>query len=105
MRIFIKFAPTLMDFLLIVLILHISGVGLIYNYEPFFRYEMSNCLLEATLQKIESDCKCTPKFFMTTVTGFEPCEGRQKKCMNAHMADMGEQRNIVDRGENKVLRG
>jgi hypothetical protein len=41
------------------------------------RYEMSNCLLEATLQKIESDCKCTPKFFMTTVTGYEPCEGKQ----------------------------
>jgi hypothetical protein len=38
---------------------------------------MSNCLLEATLQKIEADCNCTPKFFMTTVTGFEPCEGKQ----------------------------
>ena len=94
-----------MDFLLIELTLHLSGVALMYTDEPFFRYEMSNCLLEATLQKIESDCKCTPKFFMTTVTGFEPCEGRQKKCMNAHMADMGEQRNIVDRGENKVHRG
>ena len=69
---------------------------------PFARYEMSNCLLEATLQKIESDCKCTPKFFMTFVTGFEPCEGQQKKCMNVHMADMGEQRSITDRGILKV---
>ena len=63
---------------------------------------MSNCLLEATLQKIENDCKCTPQFFLNTVTGFEPCEGMQKKCMNSHMADMGEQRVIVDRGERKV---
>ena len=65
---------------------------------------MSNCLLEATLQKIESDCNCTPKFFMTTVTGYEPCEGQQKKCMNVHMADMGEQRTIMDQGVSKVLK-
>jgi hypothetical protein len=39
---------------------------------------------------------------MTTVTGYEPCEGTQKKCMNHHMADMGEQRSIIDNGELKV---
>jgi len=63
---------------------------------------MSNCLFEATLQHVERTCNCTPKYFADIIEGFEACEGKQKKCMNAHMADMGEQRNIVDRGEVKV---
>lgn len=63
---------------------------------------MSNCLLEATLQKIESDCNCTPNFFRTAFEEFGVCEGKQKKCMNELMTDMGEQRTIDDRGENKV---
>ncbi len=63
---------------------------------------MSNCLLEATLQKIEADCNCTPKFFLTTVTGYEACEGRKKKCMNDRLADMGEQRFIKDKGLSKA---
>ena len=64
---------------------------------------MSNCLLEATLQKIESDCNCTPNFFRTAFEEFGVCEGKQKKCMNELMTDMGEQRTIDDRGENKVI--
>ena len=64
---------------------------------------MSNCLLEATLQQIESKCDCTPNFFRTAFKEFDVCEGKQKKCMNELMADMGEQRTIDDRGEIKVI--
>ena len=63
---------------------------------------MSNCLFEATLQKIEKDCNCTPKYFVDIVEGFEPCEGKQKQCMNIHMAEMGDQRSVWDNGDYKV---
>jgi hypothetical protein len=46
------------------------------------RYEMSNCLFEATLQQIEME-------------GFDPCEGTQKQCMNLLMAEMGDQGSIL----------
>ena len=42
---------------------------------------MSNCLFEATLQRVESECGCTPKNFISVVDGFEPCSGLAKKCM------------------------
>jgi hypothetical protein len=38
---------------------------------------MSNCLFEATLQQIEADCGCTPKYFVDIAEGFEACEGKQ----------------------------
>ncbi len=43
---------------------------------------MSNCLFEATLQKIEHDCGCTPKNFIDVIEGYEICAGEAKKCMN-----------------------
>jgi hypothetical protein len=70
----------------------------------FFRYEMSNCLFEAALQKIEEECGCTPKYFVDIVDGFEACEGVQKQCMNILMEAMGEKREIMDRGQIKVMK-
>ncbi len=63
---------------------------------------MSNCLFEATLQKIETDCDCTPKYFVDIVDGYEACEGPKKQCMNLLMAEMGDQRSVMDHGELKV---
>lgn len=65
------------------------------------RYEMSNCLFEATLQKIEEECNCTPKYFVDIVDGYDACEGNLKQCMNLYMAEMGDQRDVLDRGELK----
>ncbi len=62
---------------------------------------MSNCLFEATLQKIEEECNCTPKYFVDIVDGYEACEGKLKQCMNLFMAEMGDQRDVLDRGELK----
>ena len=69
----------------------------------FSRYEMSNCLFEATLQQIERMCNCTTKFFANFVEGFQACIGTQRQCMSEHLASMGEFRTILDRGEEKVL--
>jgi hypothetical protein len=63
---------------------------------------MSNCLFEATLQQIELDCECTPKYFVDTVQGFEACEGKKKKCMAKLMGAMGDYRSVKDNGEVKV---
>ena len=65
---------------------------------------MTNCLFEATLQKIEADCGCTPKYFTDIVEGWEACEGPQKQCMNNLIAEMGEVRTILDSGRTKVIR-
>jgi len=39
---------------------------------------------------------------MDTVEGFSACEGKQKKCMNQLMTEMGDKREIIDDGEEKV---
>jgi hypothetical protein len=31
-------------------------------------------------------------------TGYEACEGRQRKCMNQLMVEMGDKREVIDRG-------
>ena len=68
----------------------------------FARYEMRNCLFEATVQKIERECNCTPKNFLFLKPEVPVCEGRSKKCMNKLKHSMGEERYIMDRGEWKV---
>ncbi len=59
---------------------------------------MSNCLFEATLQEVEKVCNCTLKYFVDISEGYEACEGKQRKCMNQLMVEMGDKREIVDRG-------
>ena len=61
-----------------------------------YRYEMSNCLFEATLQSIEAECGCTPKNFIEVVEGYAACEGAKKECMNKMMGDIGDVRSIQD---------
>jgi len=63
---------------------------------------MSNCLFEATLQKIEAECNCTPKYFTDIVEGWEACEGHGKQCMTKLIGEMGESRTIEDKGVTKV---
>ena len=66
------------------------------------RYEMSNCLFEATLQSIERKCGCTPKYYLDVGGGFEACEGKDKKCMQKELLNMGDQRTILHDGVVKV---
>ncbi len=80
----------------------VSIFSLIAFYIPH-RYEMSNCLFEATLQEIERKCNCTPKYYVDISEGFTACEGKRRKCMNQLMIEMGDQRSIVDRGTIKVF--
>jgi hypothetical protein len=35
----------------------------------FYRYEMSNCLFEATLQEVEKVCNCTLKYYVDIAEG------------------------------------
>ena len=62
---------------------------------------MSNCLYEATLQKISRECKCNPIKFFKVDGSFTPCEGAKKHCMQKHIKDMGSERTIFDRGLEK----
>ena len=62
---------------------------------------MSNCLFEATLQSIERECGCTPKYYIE-LSEFEACEGRHKKCMQQELTNMGDERHILHDGVLKV---
>ena len=62
---------------------------------------MSNCLYEATLQKVEADCACTPAKFVDIVEGYNACEGAGKRCMLNIMDKMGAEIFIDDAGERK----
>lgn len=62
---------------------------------------MSNCLFEATLQKVEETCQCTPVKYIDVVEGFNACEGAQKECMNDLINFMGQERWIEDGTEVK----
>ncbi|TRY75809.1 hypothetical protein TCAL_07005 [Tigriopus californicus] len=72
-----------------------------FPHDQGYRYEMSNCLFEATLQKIEETCGCTPVKYIDVVEGFEACEGAEKECMNNLINFMGQERWIEDGDEIK----
>ena len=63
---------------------------------------MSNCLYEATLQKVEKECGCTPGKFVDIVEGYHACEGEGKRCMRNLMNQLGAQSVIDDLGESKL---
>ena len=69
-----------------------------------FRYEMSNCLFEATMQRIESECKCVDKYFAVLIKEQPVCTGQKKLCMTNLKQTMGDTRSIMDRGVKKVCR-
>ncbi len=61
------------------------------------RYSMTNCLYEASLQKIARDCKCIPTIVDTFVEGEEKlpsCQGPGKLCMTSILDDIGTERYI-----------
>ncbi|XP_059078307.1 uncharacterized protein LOC131876825 [Tigriopus californicus] len=68
-----------------------------------YRYEMSNCLYEATLQKVERECGCTSAQFRYEhiQPQYPSCEAANKKCMNDLIDLMGTERTIDDEGVNK----
>ena len=63
---------------------------------------MSNCLFEATLQQIEVDCQCVPRYFADQAPGVEICVGKSKSCMVRLKRLMGDERFIMDNGIKKV---
>ena len=63
-----------------------------------FRYEISNCLFEATLQKIEENCHCVPAYFQDTVPEVPVCIGSSINCMKQLKEEMGSIKHITDGG-------
>ena len=62
---------------------------------------MSNCLYEASLQKISKECDCNPIKFFKVDESFTACEGAKRHCMQKHLEDMGLERTVTDRGLEK----
>ena len=59
----------------------------------FYRYEMSNCLFEATFENILETCKCFPGFHTMggeeAMEKFDICMGENLTCMNELLNKMG----------------
>ena len=70
-------------------------------HENSFRYDISNCFFEATLQEIESQCQCIPAYF-ADVSELPLCQGQQVSCMNDLKERIGEFRAIMDNGTQKT---
>jgi hypothetical protein len=68
-------------------------------HDNSFRYDISNCLFEAALQRIELECNCVPAYFQETAPDVNVCSGSMIQCMNYLKERMGEFRYIYDRGE------
>ena len=66
--------------------------------ENSFRYDISNCLFEATLQKIEENCHCVPVYFQDTVPDVPVCTGPSINCMKQLKDEMGSIKHINDGG-------
>ena len=72
-------------------------------HENSFRYDISNCLFEATLQKIEEDCHCVPTYFQDTVPDVPVCTGPSLNCMKKLKDEMGSIKHIIDRGKGRFF--
>ena len=68
-------------------------------HENSFRYDISNCLFEATLQKIEENCHCVPAYFQDTVPDVLVCTGPSINCMKQLKDEMGSIKHITDGGK------
>ena len=63
---------------------------------------MSNCLFEATLQRIEIECNCVPRYFSDVVPETEVCQGQKTLCMKKLLDVMGDYRTVFENGIEKV---
>ena len=65
---------------------------------------MSNCLFEATLQSIEAQCNCVPRYFAEEVgPDVSICAGKSISCMSNLKDLMGDNRSVIDGGQPKVF--
>ena len=63
---------------------------------------MSNCMFEATLQRIETECNCVPRYFSSIVPEIEVCQGQRISCMKKLLDVVGDYRTVFDNGVEKV---
>ena len=67
-----------------------------------YRYDIGNCLFEATYQKVLEECKCTPYFHWAGVKEYKNfCRGQSLLCMNEVLSRLGEFNEVIDNTENK----
>ena len=73
-----------------------------FKYLPksLYRYDISNCLFEATYEKILEECKCTPYFHWAGRREYKNfCRGPSLLCMNQILLRLGEFNEVVDEND------
>ena len=66
-----------------------------------FRYDISNCLFEATYEKVLEECNCTPYFHWAGLKEYQNfCRGSSLICMNEIFSRLGEFNDVLHFNEN-----
>ena len=69
-----------------------------------YRYDISNCLFEATYENILDECKCTPYFHWAGRKEHNNfCRGPSLLCMNEILLRLGEFNEVMDAKDNSTL--
>ncbi len=72
---------------------------LTFKYLPqaLYRYDISNCLFEATYEKVLDVCHCTPYFHWAGVKRYRNfCRGPSLRCMNEIFSRLGEYNEVIE---------
>ena len=72
---------------------------LTFKYLPqnLYRYDISNCLFEATYETVLEKCNCTPYFHWAGIREYRNfCRGTSLLCMNEIFSRIGEYNEVID---------
>ena len=73
------------------------NVAIYIKIIPFYfpRYEMSNCLFEASYEEVLAKCNCTPSFHQTGISEYPRiCTGTKLKCMTQILHRIGKYNSV-----------
>ena len=79
---------------------------LTFKYLPnaLYRYDISNCLFEATYEKVLDLCHCTPYFHWAGMKRYRNfCRGPSLQCMNEVFSRLGEYNEVIAADESAAL--
>ena len=68
-----------------------------FKQQGLYRYGISNCLFEATYEKVLEICRCTPYFHWAGMKKHRRfCRGPALVCMNQVFDRIGEYNEVID---------
>ena len=67
--------------------IHLYYLGKSRGRHLQYKYDMSNCLVEAVLQEVEKECKCLPAMLADLDPQTPPCKGKALHCSESFKSE------------------